>query len=68
MIDFFAGDLHELTEKLAYAHWERRGRPLGSPEIDWSEAEKALAPSLRYSEKDLPLYSLRPEPYEGSYR
>jgi len=36
-------DLHELTEKLAYYYWERRGRPLGSPEIDWFAAEQALA-------------------------
>jgi hypothetical protein len=30
---------HELVQKLAYQHWEGRGRPLGSPEIDWFEAE-----------------------------
>ena len=68
MIDFFAGDLHELTEKVAYEYWERRGRPLGSPEIDWAAAEKSLASSFKYSEKELPLYSLQMEPYEGAYR
>jgi hypothetical protein len=66
MIDFFAGDLHELTEKLAYEHWERRGRPLGSPEVDWAAAEKAMASSRGCSENELPLYSLQMEPYEGS--
>ncbi|HMD84073.1 MAG TPA: DUF2934 domain-containing protein [Terriglobia bacterium] len=66
MIDFFAGDLHELTEKLAYEYWERRGRPLGSPEIDWHAAEETLALSHEY--KDLPLYSLQMEAYEGSCR
>jgi hypothetical protein len=59
MVDFFAGDLQELTRKLAYEYWERRGRPLGSPEIDWLAAEKALASSFRYSAQDLPLYSLQ---------
>jgi ubiquitin len=68
MIDFFAGDRHELTEKLAYANWERRGRPLGSPEVDWTAAEKTLASSFRYSEQELPSYSLQMEPYEGSYQ
>ena len=56
MIDFFAGDLHELTEKLAYANWERRGRPLGSPEVDWFAAERTLALSLKY--RELPIYSV----------
>jgi hypothetical protein len=59
---FFAGDSHELTEKLAYKYWERRGRPLGSPEIDWFAAEKTLA-----SSQD-PLYSVRLGPNEGPYR
>ena len=44
MNDFIAGDLHELTENLAYEYWQRRGRPLRSPEIDWFAAEKALTP------------------------
>jgi len=33
---------HELVQKLAYQHWEGRGRPFGSPEIDWFEAEGEL--------------------------
>jgi hypothetical protein len=27
---------------LAYALWEKRGRPVGSPEEDWFAAERAL--------------------------
>jgi hypothetical protein len=27
---------------LAYALWEQRGRPDGSPEVDWFNAESAL--------------------------
>ena len=40
--DFPGEDRHELVAKLAYEHWEARGRPLGSPEVDWLAAEKAL--------------------------
>jgi hypothetical protein len=27
-------------EKLAYRFWEVRGRPFGSPEVDWLKAER----------------------------
>jgi len=37
---------HELVAELAYKHWEQRGRPLGSPEVDWSAAEQAVYASL----------------------
>jgi len=68
MNDFFAGNLDELTRKLAYEYWERRGRPLGSPEIDWSAAEEALASSHGHSEGEFSLIGLRVEPDEGPYR
>ena len=42
LTDFYGEDRHELVQKLAYQHWEERGRPLGSPEIDWLAAEKAV--------------------------
>jgi Protein of unknown function (DUF2934) len=32
----------EVVQRLAYQHWEQRGRPLGSPEVDWFAAEDAL--------------------------
>ena len=41
MPEFLAGDVHEITAKLAYQLWEQRGRPFGSPEVDWFAAEKA---------------------------
>ena len=44
--DFFGEDRHELIAKLAYQHWEARGRPFGSPEVDWFAAERALYESL----------------------
>jgi DUF2934 family protein len=34
--------LNEAIAKLAYAHWEARGRPEGSPEEDWLRAEQEL--------------------------
>jgi len=42
LTDFYGEDRHELVQKLAYQHWEERGSPLGSPEIDWFEAEKTV--------------------------
>jgi len=68
MNDLFVGDLHELTAKLAYEYWERRGHPFGSPEVDWFAAERALASSRRYSKDDFSLCSVRLEPNEGPYR
>ena len=44
--DFLGESRHEFVARLAYQHWERRGMPLGSPEIDWFAAERALYESL----------------------
>ena len=68
MNDFFAGNLDELTRKLAYENWERRGRPLWSPEIDWSAAEKTLVSSHGDSESEFSLIGLQVEPNEGPNR
>jgi hypothetical protein len=57
---------HDEIAKLAYEFWQRRGRPLGSPEIDWYAAENALG--VRDSEKQFPFLSVRFEPEEGPYR
>ena len=62
MNDPIARDPNEVTAKLAYQHWEGRGRPLGSPEIDWHAAERDLGLG------ELRLYSLSLEAYEGPYR
>ena len=59
---------HELVAELAYKHWEQRGRPLGSPEVDWSSGRAScvrvvssvgvnyILPGWRagYRRKDLP--------------
>lgn len=34
---------HEQIELRAYQFWGDRGRPWGSPETDWFQAEQALA-------------------------
>ena len=44
--DFHGEGHHEFVARLAYQHWEGRGRPLGSPDIDWFAAERALYQSL----------------------
>ena len=44
--DFSGESRHEFVAKLAYQHWEARGMPLGSPQVDWFAAERALYESL----------------------
>lgn len=44
--DFLGEDRHEFVAKLAFRLWEERGRPFGSPEVDWFAAERALYLSL----------------------
>jgi Protein of unknown function (DUF2934) len=44
--DFSGEGRHELVAKLAYQLWKERGMPLGSPEVDWFAAERALYKSL----------------------
>jgi hypothetical protein len=57
---------HDEIAKLAYELWERRGRTLGSPEIDWHAAKSILG--VRDSPKEFSLPGLLFEPEEGSYR
>ena len=40
---------YEFGAKLANKLWVQRGRPLGSPDIDWFAAEKAVYASLAAS-------------------
>jgi hypothetical protein len=44
--DFPYESRHEFVEKLAYELWAQRGRPLGSPDVDWFAAEQAAYASL----------------------
>jgi hypothetical protein len=65
MPELLEGDEHEVISKLAYHLWEKRGRPFGSPEVDWFTAEKTLASS---PSMELPLYGITLEADEGLYR
>jgi len=47
--DFLGEDRHEFVAKLAYQLWEERGRPFGSPEVDWFAAERAVYSALQAS-------------------
>ena len=53
LTDFYGEDRHELVQKLAYRKWEERGRPLGTPEIDWFAAERCVRTYLLASGTDL---------------
>jgi hypothetical protein len=44
--DFIGEDRHEFVAKLAYKLWVQRGRPFGSPEVDWFAAERAVYAAL----------------------
>lgn len=52
--DFLYESRREFVEKLAYKLWTERGRPLGSPEVDWFAAERAVYESLVASGKIAP--------------
>ena len=44
--DFLGEDRHEFVAKVAYKFWEERGRPFGSPNVDWFAEERAVYSSL----------------------
>ena len=66
--DFLGESRHEFVARLAHQHWERRGMPLGSPEIDWFAAERALYESLVASGSVLPFASNRQDMAQVIYR
>ena len=67
-IDFIAGEEHEVTAVLAYRLWERRGCPLGSPDVDWFEARNQMATALAKNEALIALFDVGMEPNEGPWR
>jgi hypothetical protein len=40
--DFLYESHYEFVARLAYKLWVQRGRPLGSPDVDWFAAEKSV--------------------------
>jgi hypothetical protein len=68
MREFATMQGQKLISELAYQLWEKRGRPFGSPEVDWYAAKKALACSTQGLEAEYSLYCFSMEPDEGPYR
>jgi hypothetical protein len=68
MIDFIAGEEHEVTAVLAYRLWEKRGCPLGSPEEDWFEAQNQVATALAKNDASIGLFAVGMEPKEAPWR
>jgi hypothetical protein len=68
IIDFIAGEEHEVTAVLAYRLWEKRGCPLGSPEVDWFEAKNQVATALAKSETLIGLFAVGMQPNEEPLR
>jgi hypothetical protein len=52
---------HGHIELLAYAYWLERGRPFGSPEVDWLHAVETLRAG---GALDLPLSAFHTTPSE----
>ena len=48
---------HDQIARLAYSHWEGRGRPVGSPDIDWLRAERELLSEMNMADQ-LPFSSM----------
>ncbi len=59
---------HEATARLAYDFWVERGRPFGSPEVDWFAAEKAISSQHGSGEASFYLPAFAMGPNEGPYR
>jgi hypothetical protein len=58
----------QLTATLAYQLWEQRGRPAGTPETDWQEAERLISSELSSLGSDRPSIGFRTGPKEGAFR
>jgi hypothetical protein len=59
--------LRRLTATLAYQMWEQRGRPYGTPETDWQEAERLISSELSSLDSDGPSIGFRTGPNEGAF-
>ena len=64
MSEFLIGELHEVIKELAYEYWEERGRPIGSPEVDWYKAEQRMRSSNSDSSVGPPFSAFSMEPSE----
>jgi hypothetical protein len=60
--------LRQLTAARAYQLWEKRGRPHGTPETDWQEAERLISLELSSLSSGWPSIGFRTGPNEGAFR
>jgi hypothetical protein len=65
---FETTNAHEATARLAYDFWVQRGRPFGSPEVDWFAAEKAMDSLHAHDAATFYLPAFAMEADEGPYR
>ncbi|PWT81547.1 MAG: hypothetical protein C5B58_09700 [Acidobacteria bacterium] len=64
MSEFLIGELRQVIKELAYEYWEERGRPTGSPEVDWYKAEQRMKSSTLASPVGPPLSAFSMGPSE----
>jgi hypothetical protein len=57
-----SGQDRESIRRLAYRLWEERGRPIGSPDVDWARAEDEFRRAC--SAQNLPFSDIAMEPEE----
>jgi Protein of unknown function (DUF2934) len=60
--------LCHLTATLAYQLWEQRGRPDGTADADWQEAERLISSELSSLSSGLPSIGFRTGPNEVAHR
>jgi hypothetical protein len=58
----------QLTASYAYQLWQERGSPMGSPEVDWFAAEKAIDAESSLFGGDIPFSTFKMEPDEGPWK
>jgi hypothetical protein len=68
MMDFFAGDLHEITEKVAYEHWERRAVRSARLKLIGLRRKRLWPHALGIRNKTFPCIAFRWRHNGGSYR
>ena len=66
--DFLGESRHEFVARLAHQYWERRGMPLGTPEVDWFAAERGVYESLAASGLVSPSASNQQDIEQAIYR
>ena len=64
MIELLSGDIHELTARIAYERWERRGCHCGLLKLIGSQQENDLAALDIRADQTFSLFGVSLEPNE----